>query len=330
MDDLQPRHQTTNIMTIFASSAQTSASCALKTGSLNAEEAKVDTEVAEVRPWTKTTKLKFILAMAGLLGGLMTGWGATTNVSFGAYFFNPKSVTIKVGDTVSWNGSFHTVTVTNRAAAEQFCGGGAVIMDNCSHTFLVPGTYNYICTLPGHAGFGMTGTVIVQGGVANNPPSVSITNPVANQVFAVPANITVEVAASDSDGSVTNVQLFSGGTMVGALTHPPYSLTLSNVPNGSYTLTAKATDNSGATTTSAVIAVTVTTIRLTPGGSTNGQFQFHVAGLVVGKTNLIQASLGISNWISIQTNKAAENNLNFIDPDSTSPGHRIYRVLELP
>src|SRR5438105_12888921 len=120
MDYLQPRHQTTNIMTIFASSAQTSASCALKTGSLNAEEAKVDTEVAEVRPWTKTTKLKFILAMAGLLGGLVTGWGATTNVSFGAYFFNPKSVTINVRDTVSCNGIFHTMTVPHRPEAAQF------------------------------------------------------------------------------------------------------------------------------------------------------------------------------------------------------------------
>ncbi len=46
--------------------------------------------------------------------------------------------------------------------------------------------------------------------------------------------------------------------MVATLTSPPYTFNLTNVTAGSYTFTAKATDNNGAITTSAAANVTVT------------------------------------------------------------------------
>ena len=71
--------------------------------------------------------------------------------------------------------------------------------------------------------------------------------------------ITLTASAADSDGSVTQVEFLQGTTVVGTSTGPTFSFNWTNVAAGSYTLTARATDNSGATTTSAPINVTVGT-----------------------------------------------------------------------
>ena len=93
---------------------------------------------------------------------------------------------------------------------------------------------------------------------ANTPPSVSITAPTAGASFPAPANITINADASD-DGTVTKVEFFNGAALLGSDTTAPYSFAWNNVAGGNYTLTAKATDNLGATTTSAPVGITVTT-----------------------------------------------------------------------
>ncbi len=91
---------------------------------------------------------------------------------------------------------------------------------------------------------------------ANVPPSVTITNPPDNASFSSPALVTIEAAANDTDGSVTNVEFFDGVVSLGSDSTSPYSVSASLAP-GSHTLTALASDNLGATTTSAPIHVTV-------------------------------------------------------------------------
>jgi chitinase len=53
------------------------------------------------------------------------------------------------------------------------------------------------------------------------------------------------------------VQFYQGTTLLGSDTSSPYSFTWANVPAGSYSLTARATDNGGATTISLPVAITV-------------------------------------------------------------------------
>jgi hypothetical protein len=53
------------------------------------------------------------------------------------------------------------------------------------------------------------------------------------------------------------VELFNGSTLLGTDTTSPYNFSWNNVAAGSYTLTTKATDNSGAVTTSSPINITV-------------------------------------------------------------------------
>ncbi|OAN17969.1 chitinase [Photobacterium jeanii] len=80
----------------------------------------------------------------------------------------------------------------------------------------------------------------------NNPPSVSITSPLANAQFTAGDNVVLSATASDSDGTVESVEFILGGTSLGVITTEPYSLNWSSVV-GSHTIEAKVTDNLGAT-----------------------------------------------------------------------------------
>ena len=96
----------------------------------------------------------------------------------------------------------------------------------------------------------------------NKAPIVSITAPIAGTAFSTPATIAISVTATDSDGTITRVEFYRGSTLLGTRTAPPYEYTWSGAAVGSYSLTARATDNAGAVTTSAAIAVTVTTPKI--------------------------------------------------------------------
>ncbi|MDB5272654.1 MAG: carbohydrate-binding protein, partial [Chitinophagaceae bacterium] len=92
----------------------------------------------------------------------------------------------------------------------------------------------------------------------NQAPTVFLTAP-ANGASAIsPATIAITASASDVDGTVSKVDFYNGTTLLGTATASPYAFTWSNVATGTYSITAKATDNSGASTTSAAASVTVT------------------------------------------------------------------------
>jgi len=93
---------------------------------------------------------------------------------------------------------------------------------------------------------------------SNAAPTVSLTAPAAGSVFAAPATITLSATAADADGTISKVEFFQGTTLLNATTVSPYSFDWTNVAAGSYSLTAKATDNLGAATTSSPVNITVT------------------------------------------------------------------------
>jgi hypothetical protein len=96
------------------------------------------------------------------------------------------------------------------------------------------------------------------------PPTVSITAPANNGSFTAPASVTISADASDADGSITKVEFYNGTTLLASDTTSPYSLSWTVATAGNYSITAKATDNSGATTTSAAVAITVKAPTSTP------------------------------------------------------------------
>jgi len=185
---------------------------------------------------------------------------ATTDVGIVDFAYSPANVTINVGDTVHWvnNGSFpHTSTSGVSPTPDGIWDSGLLGSGaSYSRTFDTAGTFPYFCTLHTF----MTGTVTVQGG--NMPPTVSIDSPTNGASFISPADVTISATASDGDGSVSQVEFFDGTNSLGTDVSSAYEVT-ATLYKGSHSLTAVATDNQGASGTSAVVTVSVTTMVIT-------------------------------------------------------------------
>ena len=114
----------------------------------------------------------------------------------------------------------------------------------------------------------------VQDPPASAAPSVFITSPGAGSRFTAPASLTLAADASDADGTVSKVEFFNGAVKLGEDLTSPYTYVWTNPAAGTSALTAKATDSSGATTTSGVISITI-------GATFVASINFQPAGLTV-------------------------------------------------
>ncbi|TZF86003.1 T9SS type A sorting domain-containing protein (plasmid) [Pedobacter sp. BS3] len=97
------------------------------------------------------------------------------------------------------------------------------------------------------------------GGSVNIKPTVSLTSPAASDSFTSPATINISANAADEDGTVTKVEFYNGSAKIGESTSTgnPYTFQWTNVQPGTYSITAKATDNMLGSTTSSPVVITV-------------------------------------------------------------------------
>ncbi|MFT4309055.1 MAG: Ig-like domain-containing protein [Candidatus Woesearchaeota archaeon] len=94
-------------------------------------------------------------------------------------------------------------------------------------------------------------------GAPNQPPVVSVTSPESGAEFVLGDSVTIVASASDPDGSVVKVEFFADGVKVGERTTSPWSLSWVPAMVGSYDISARATDNGGATATSSAVSINV-------------------------------------------------------------------------
>jgi hypothetical protein len=125
-------------------------------------------------------------------------------------------------------------------------------------------TYHYRVRATNSVGTSDWSPITVLSTGTNALPTIAITTPTNSTALFSGSNLTVTATASDSDGSVTNVEFFLDGLRVFTDTTSPYSFVWSNAPLGSYTLTARATDDRGSNTWSSPAAITVV---FSPGGT---------------------------------------------------------------
>ena len=60
------------------------------------------------------------------------------------------------------------------------------------------------------------------------------------------------------------------------------------------------------------------------------QFQFDISGLVIGRTNIIEASTNLTTWLPLVTNIATSATSSYTNSQVASFGTRFFRVMQLP
>jgi amicyanin len=99
-------------------------------------------------------------ATAPLVGAIIlpvVAQNAPVAVSIDNFTFNPQTLTVKAGSTVTWTNKDdipHAIAAVNREFKSKALDTG----DAYSFTFTTPGTYAYFCSLHPH----MTGTIVVE------------------------------------------------------------------------------------------------------------------------------------------------------------------------
>jgi len=209
------------------------------------------------------------------LGDPITHWtltftlpgGHTRTGGWNATFTGTSAVT---ATDIGWNGSIGTGT-TNTTVGLQGTWTRTAPGSTPPSPFPQPTNFD----LNGVACTGSTGpspsASASSGG--NRAPSVALTSPTAGQTFTVPATVNLAATASDPDGTVARVEFLNGSTVLSSDTTPPYTFSWTNVTAGSYSVSARAVDNLGATTTTTPIA-----IRVNPAGGGSAAPALHVSG----------------------------------------------------
>ena len=121
-------------------------------------------------------------------------------------------------------------------------------------------TYSYAVTAVDKAGNESAKSVSVSATPqANQPPTVALTKPANGATYVGPTKIDLEATASDPDGTVSSVSFYNGSSLIATdTTAPSYTGRLNvGATATTLTLTARATDNQGATTTSAPVTIRV-------------------------------------------------------------------------
>lgn len=196
-------------------------------------------------------------------------------VIYTQYNSNSSTVTVNAAPTVSVaspanGGVFATAPVTATLTAnasdtdgtvsrvDYYTGSGSLIGTATSAPYTVnwgplsAATYTVYARATDNGG-AATNSTTISFRVNAAPTGVAVMAPPTNTVIAAGSTVTLSASAADSDGSISKVEFFRDATLVGTVTSAPYNFNWTNVPSGAYYVTARATDNDGATATSAAI-----------------------------------------------------------------------------
>lgn len=119
------------------------------------------------------------------------------------------------------------------------------------------GTHRLAARVTDFNGLTITSAEVPVTVIANQLPQVTVTNPTAESSFGVNTAVTIAANASDVDGSVESVEFFVNGVSIGSATKSPFQITWTPTNAGPFDITAKVTDNAGASVTSTAVAVTI-------------------------------------------------------------------------
>ncbi len=129
-----------------------------------------------------------------------------------------------------------------------------------SWTNALPGTHTLQAVVTDDGGKTTTSlsTAIVITDLINQPPTVTLTSPVAGAIFEVGEPILITADANDNDGSIARVAFYADGALLGEATQTPYEFSWTNATEGMHTVHAVVTDDGALTGTSESVGIDVT------------------------------------------------------------------------
>lgn len=154
--------------------------------------------------------------------------------------------------TQLWSGTF---TQVGAAVSVKDAGWNGSVPTGGTASFGFLGSWSGTNAIP--AAIAVNGVTCAGGSGANLAPTVTLTSPTAGATYNAPGTVPLTATAADADGAVAKVEYYSDATLVGTATASPFSASWTNVPAGAYSITAKAYDNLGLTTTSVPAGITV-------------------------------------------------------------------------
>jgi hypothetical protein len=120
------------------------------------------------------------------------------------------------------------------------------------------------------------GLEVFPGNASVGLPAVAITSPASGTILGEGGNVLIQATASEAGATISKVEFYADTTKIGEVDAAPYAFTWVDPSPGSYSITAKATDNTG-TINNAVIYIGVeslnyfwsTTGNIATGGDTS-------------------------------------------------------------
>jgi acetyl esterase/lipase len=189
--------------------------------------------------------------------------GSTTN-ALPVASFTATTLTGTAPLTVTFNGTASSdrdgvITRYSWATGDDEGAGSSVM----TYTYTTPGIYPVCLAVRDDRGatHSTTANVIVNpaGTASATPPTISITGPAEGFLYARTGDLSLQTNATSQPGTpLSSVEFFLNGQPIAFDNKSPYNTTLGSLPPGRYTAQARASDSTGAATTSAPITFVVT------------------------------------------------------------------------
>ncbi|MGB3180641.1 MAG: glycosyl hydrolase [Cyclobacteriaceae bacterium] len=128
-------------------------------------------------------------------------------------------------------------------------------------TGLVEGIYTLQLTVSDGDHTSADEVLVIVSESGNSAPAVSITSPASGASFESGVAITITANAADIEGSVVRVDFYDGENKIGEATASPFEMSYTGASVGTHELTAVATDDDGATGTSAPVSIEVVEVK---------------------------------------------------------------------
>jgi RHS repeat-associated protein len=256
---------------------------------LNATASDVDGEVESVEFFSNNQSVgidsmaPYSVLLSGLARGSYQIYAKATDDTGKTNSTTPITVTVTVptnpAPTVTLTGPTNgqvlsapatvilsaTASDANGIANVKFKSGSTVVATVNSYPYsvsypnLAVGTYTFTAVATDNLGASSTSApaTVTVNSTPNNPPTVSLMTPSSGATMPAGGALTLTASAADTDGSITSVKFLANGSVLTSKPSAPYTFSWSTATPGSYSITALATDNKGATTTSIAASVSV-------------------------------------------------------------------------